>query len=163
MPHSGVTSSVRGEGKSTTTDLDYSMRETGEACLVIEADMRLPTSPRLGLNNAKGISNLLAGPCTGADVLEKSGLHRNLWVSQRAIFHRIPLELLGSEQRISLGAGASDFDDILLMPPVRRSGSAGFEAGQRHGSCESGRTTAGGASDEAVRRLRFADAKLLGF
>ena len=51
----GITSSVRGEGKSTTTlNLGYTLAETDKKVLIIEADMRLPTiSKRLGLQNAE--------------------------------------------------------------------------------------------------------------
>ena len=60
----GMTSSVRGEGKSTTTlNLAYSIAEAGKLVLVIEADMRMPTyTKRLHIQTKKGISNLLAGP-----------------------------------------------------------------------------------------------------
>src|SRR5699024_3023535 len=55
----GVTSSVRGEGKSTTTlNLAYSIAEAGKYVLVIECDMRLPTlAKRLGIDGGKGVSN----------------------------------------------------------------------------------------------------------
>ena len=58
----GMTSSVRGEGKSTTTlNLAYSIAEAGKLVLVIEADMRMPTyTKRLHIQTKKGISNLLA-------------------------------------------------------------------------------------------------------
>lgn len=165
----GVTSSVRGEGKSTTTmNLAYSIAETGKLVLVIEADMRLPTfSKRLGLNNAKGISNLLAGLCTGADVLQKSGLHRNLWVIPAGDIPPNPSELLGSEQmRITLEVLSKDFDYILLdLPPVTAVSDPLVVSKLVSGMVLVVRQNYSSRRflTEAVRQLRFADAKLLGF
>ena len=165
----GVTSSVRGEGKSTTTmNLAYSIAETGKLVLVIEADMRLPTfSKRLGLNNAKGISNLLAGLCTGADVLQKSWLHRNLWVIPAGDIPPNPSELLGSEQmRITLEVLSKDFDYILLdLPPVTAVSDPLVVSKLVSGMVLVVRQNYSSRRflTEAVRQLRFADAKLLGF
>ena len=46
----GITSALRGEGKSTTSvNLAYTIAQTGERVLMIEADMRLPNvAQRLG-------------------------------------------------------------------------------------------------------------------
>ena len=78
----GVTSSVRGEGKSTTTlNLAYSLAEAGQYVLVIECDMRLPTlAKRLGMDGVKGVSNLLAGLCNGSEVIKRTEIHQNLYV-----------------------------------------------------------------------------------
>lgn len=165
----GVTSSVRGEGKSTTTlNLAYSIAETGKLVLVIEADMRLPTfTKRLGLRNTKGISNLLAGLCTGAEVLQKSGLHRNLWVISAGDIPPNPSELLGSEQmRITLEVLSKDFDYILLdLPPVTAVSDPLVVSKQVSGMILVVRQNYSNRRllTEAVRQLRFADAKLLGF
>ena len=92
----GITSSMRGEGKSTTTlNLAYSIAEAGKLVLVIEADMRLPTyTKRLNIQTKKGISNLLAGQCTGADVLSRCELHKNMWVIPAGNIPPNPSELL---------------------------------------------------------------------
>lgn len=165
----GVTSSVRGEGKSTTTlNLAYSIAETGKLVLVIEADMRLPTlTKRLGLKSTKGISNLLAGQCTGADVLQKSGLHKNLWVIPAGDIPPNPSELLGSEQmRITTEVLCKDFDFILLdLPPVTAVSDPLVVSKLVHGMVLVVRQNYSNrrALAETVRQLRFADAKILGF
>ena len=71
----GMTSSVRGEGKSTTTlNLAYSIAEAGKLVLVIEADMRMPTyTKRLHMLNRDtmtkiqilGVRGDVAGTFTG--------------------------------------------------------------------------------------------------
>ena len=76
----GVTSSVRGEGKSTTTlNLAYSIAEAGQFVLVLECDMPLPTlAKRLGIDGSKGTANLLAGLCTGSEGCKRTRLHQTL-------------------------------------------------------------------------------------
>lgn len=58
----GVTSALQGEGKSTTSmNTAYTIAETGQRVLLIEADMRLPNVARcLGLRPNLGLSDLLA-------------------------------------------------------------------------------------------------------
>ena len=133
----GMTSSVRGEGKSTTTlNLAYSIAEAGKLVLVIEADMRMPTyTKRLHIQTKKGISNLLAGQCTGADVLSRCELHKN-------------------------------FDYILLdLPPVTAVSDPLVVSKLVNGmllvvrqNYATRRSVA-----ETVRQLHFAEAKILGF
>lgn len=165
----GVTSSTRGEGKSTTAlNLAYTIAETGKMVLVIEADMRLPTyTKRLRIDAQKGISNLLAGQCSGADVLHRSELHKNMWVIPAGDIPPNPSELLGSEQmRITLNVLSKDFDYILLdLPPVTAVSDPLVVSKLANGiilvvrqNYATRRMIA-----ETVRQLRFADAKILGF
>lgn len=165
----GVTSSVRGEGKSTTTlNLAYSIAEAGQYVLVIECDMRLPTlAKRLGLDGSKGISNLLVGTAKGSEVLQKSGLHPNLMVLPAGDIPPNPSELLGSQRmRVTMDVLKKDFDYILLdLPPVTAVSDplvvsslvAGMVLVVRQ-DYSNKRTLA-----ETVRQLRFVDAKILGF
>ena len=59
----GLTSALRGEGKSTTAiNLSYVLAEANKETLLIEADMRLPRIQRLlQFQETVGLSNVLAG------------------------------------------------------------------------------------------------------
>ena len=59
-PVVGVTSSVQGEGKSTTSiNLAYMLAEDGKRVCLIEGDMRAPTlRRRLKINNSIGLSHV---------------------------------------------------------------------------------------------------------
>ena len=76
----GITSALRGEGKSTTSvNLAYTIAQTGERVLMIEADMRLPNvAQRLALRPTLGLSDLLAGLCTREEAIQESGMLDNL-------------------------------------------------------------------------------------
>lgn len=165
----GVTSSVRGEGKSTTTlNLAYSIAEAGQYVLVIEADMRLPTmAKRLGIDGSKGISNLLVGMSKGSEVLQRTSLHPNLYVLPAGEIPPNPSELLGSERmKLTMDVLKRDFGYILLdLPPVTAVSDPLVASTLVDGmvlvvrqNYSSKRSLA-----ETVRQLRFVDAKILGF
>ncbi len=96
----GVTSAVRGEGKSTTSiNLAYTLAETGKRVLLVEADMRRPQlAHRLAIDAAPGLSNLLAGLCREKDVVQDVGLLENMKVITSGDVPPNPSELLGSER-----------------------------------------------------------------
>lgn len=165
----GVTSSVRGEGKSTTTlNLAYSLAEAGQYVLVIECDMRLPTlAKRLGMDGVKGVSNLLAGLCNGSEVIKRTEIHQNLYVLPAGEIPPNPSELLGSERmRVTLDILRKDFDIILLdLPPVNAVSDPLVASKLTDGMVLVVRQNYSSkrAIAEAVRQLIFVDAKILGF
>ena len=69
-PIIGVTSSMRGEGKSTTAvNLSYVLAEKGSNVLLIDADLRIPSiAKKLDIDNSPGLADLLRGK--GAQVSE---------------------------------------------------------------------------------------------
>lgn len=165
----GVTSALRGEGKSTTAvNIAYTMAQSGGKVLLLEADLRLPTvAKRLGVESKPGISNLLAGQCSGNDILQKSGLISNLWVATAGDIPPNPAELLGSQQMAVTIQAMSDVFDVMIidLPPVTAVSDAlivsklvdGMVVVVRQDYCDRG------ALDEVVRQLRFVDGKILGF
>ncbi len=118
----GVTSSVRGEGKSTTSiNLAYTFAQSGKKVLLIDGDMRLPTiASKLSLQRAPGLSNLLAGLNSERQCLQKSSQMENWFIIPSGDIPPNPSELLGSERMHALlDRYASVFDYIILdLPPV---------------------------------------------
>lgn len=165
----GVTSSLRGEGKSTTSaNLAYTMAETGSKVLLIEADMRLPVvAKRLKLAPAPGLSNLLAGQNNGNEVLQKSGLLPNLKVITAGAIPPNPAELLASNQmEVTLQVLSEYFDYIIVdLPPVTAVSDAvtiskyldGIAIAVRQDYVDKR------SLDETVRQLQFSGVKILGF
>lgn len=165
----GVTSALRGEGKSTTSiNVAYTMAQTGRKVLLIEADLRLSNiGKRLRIHTKPGLTNLMIGQCNGNEVLQKSGLNPNLWVITAGDTPPNPAELLGSNpMEVTLKAMADLFDFIVVdLPPITAVSDAlivsrlldGMILVVRQDYCD--KTSV----DEAVRQLRFADAKILGF
>lgn len=165
----GITSAVKGEGKSTTAiNVAYTMAQGGSKVLLLEADMRLPTlGKRLHVHQKPGLSDLLVGKCNGSEVLQKSGLLSNLWVTTAGDIPPNPAELLGSNpMAVTIKAMADLFDVIILdLPPVTAVSDAaiasklvnGIVVVVRQDFCDKS------SLDDAIRQLRFVDAKILGF
>ena len=118
----GVTSSIRGEGKSTTSvNLAYTLAQTGKRVLLIDGDMRLPTiAAKLELSGTPGLSNLMAGLNTERSCLRKSPYFDNWYILPSGDVPPNPAELLGSERMHALLDRYRDiFDYILIdLPPV---------------------------------------------
>lgn len=165
----GVTSSLSGEGKSTTAlNLAYMLAEAGRRALLVETDMRLPTiAGRLGLEGGQGLSNLLAGLCGVEDAVQPSGIHDDLLVVSSGDIPPNPSELLGSRQMgVAVEKLAGLFDFIVLdLPPVNEVADALVVSRITHGMLMVVRqdyaTRASVA--EAMRQLEYVGAKVLGF
>ncbi len=118
----GVTSSIRGEGKSTTSvNLAYTLAQTGKRVLLIDGDMRLPTiAQKMEMTATPGLSNLLAGLSAERNCLRKSNYFDNWYILPAGDIPPNPSELLGSERMHALLDRYKDvFDYILLdLPPV---------------------------------------------
>ena len=165
----GVTSSLKGEGKSTTSvNIAYTMAQTGGKVLLIEADMRLPTlAKRLHVKPKPGVSNLLVGQCSGNDVLQKTELISNLWVATAGDIPPNPSELLGSTNMKATIDAMKDFFNVIVvdLPPVSAVTDAalvsklvdGMILVVRQNYCDRG------VLEESIRQLRFVEAKILGF
>lgn len=165
----GVTSALKGEGKSTTSvNIAYTMAQSGQKVLLLETDLRLPTlAKRIRVRSKPGLSNLLVGQCSGNEILQKSGLLPNLWVATAGDIPPNPAELLGSKNMaMTLTALSEVFDVIIVdLPPVTAVTDAAIVSKLVHGMVVVVRQNycVRGAVDEVVRQLRFADAKILGF
>ncbi|MCW2794019.1 MAG: chromosome partitioning protein [Nocardioides sp.] len=92
-----VTSSVAAEGKSTlAANLAVALAETGERVLLVDADLRRPSlAGLLGLEGAVGLSNVLIGHVSVADVVQDWG-STGLQVITSGSVPPNPGDLLGS-------------------------------------------------------------------
>ena len=165
----GVTSAMKGEGKSTTSiNMAYTMAQNGGRVLLMEADLRLPTvAKRLGLKQKPGITNLLVWQVPGNDILQRTNLISNLWVAAAGDIPPNPAELLGSaNMKTTIQTMADAFDVIIVdLPPITAVTDAvlvskivdGMVVVVRQNYCDRD------SLEEVVRQLRFADAKILGF
>ena len=165
----GVTSACLGEGKSTTAlNLALMLAEAGESVLVVEADMRLPIiAKELNLKPAPGLSNLLAGLCTGDEAIQSSELHERLQILPSGDLPPNPSELLGSRQMgHSLEMLTQRYDFILLdLPPVTEVADALVISKLVDGMIMVVRQdyTSRRAISAAMSQLRFVQAHILGF
>ena len=118
----GVTSALRGDGKSTTAlNLAYTTAEAGKRVLLLEGDLRLPNmAKRLTLKKLPGLSNLLANMATLEDAVQPSGLLKTLDVIVAGDVPPNPSELLGSERMAGLLQELSAAYDYIVfdLPPV---------------------------------------------
>lgn len=164
-----VTSSLPSEGKSTTSvNVACSIAETGKRVLLVEGDMRLPTmAKRLNVPKTPGLSNLLAGLCSGNEIIHRSGLIDGLDVVTAGDIPPNPSELLGSERMAKVVEALSKGYDYIIfdMPPISSVSDAlvvsnlidGMVVVVRRDYCDQ-QTLA-----ETVRQLEFHNVKVLGF
>lgn len=165
----GVTSSVRGEGKSTISlNLAYALAEAGKRVLLMELDMRLPTvAKRLNIAAKPGLSNLLVGLNKASDVLQHSGVHSNFYAITSGDIPPNPSELLGSdEMKTTIELMKKNFDFVILdLPPINAVSDALIISKLTNGMVMVVRQDYNGKAElnEAMRQLKIADAKVLGF
>lgn len=165
----GITSSVRGEGKSTTSmNLAYTLSQNNKRVLLLEMDLRLPNIARcLNISPTPGLSNLLAGLNRGSEVVQRSGLHPNLSVIVAGDIPPNPSELLGSEQmRITLEWLSKSFDFIICdLPPITAVADALIVSKLVYGMVVAVRCNYSSRRDlaDSMRQLELANARILGF
>lgn len=115
-----VTSSLPGEGKSTTTaNLALTLAAAGSRVALVEADLRRPkVAEYLGLEGAVGLTDVLIGTTTLDDVLQPWGGEGKLQVLACGTIPPNPSELLGSDRmRRVLTQLSTRFDHVLVDAP----------------------------------------------
>ena len=114
-----VTSSLPGEGKSTTaTNLAIAMAEAGKSVVLVEADLRRPMiSKYLGVESSAGLTSVLTGAASLDEMLQPWGDH-GLYVLASGQLPPNPSELLGSEAMTQLIQHLEDvFDAVIIDAP----------------------------------------------
>lgn len=116
-----ITSSVPGEGKSTTAaNLAITLAETGAKVALVGGDLRLPKlAEYMGIEGAVGLTDVLIGRAELADVMQKWG-RAQLYVLPAGRVPPNPSELLGSRSMAKLLETLTDTFDYVLVdaPPV---------------------------------------------
>ena len=121
-PVIGVTSSIRGEGKSTTAvNLSYVLAENGKKVLLIDGDLRIPSiAKKMGIESTPGLTNLLMRFESRQLVSFQSSILENWYIIPAGNIPPNPSELLGSAKMEKLLEILSEeFDYIIIdLPPV---------------------------------------------
>lgn len=162
-----VTSSRPAEGKSTTSfALAQNFARGGKRVLLVDGDLRNPSMHRLvGVDNEKGMSNLLSGSANLDDVVHKTGIDNLSFVSCGPLPPN-PAELWGGDRiRSFLDEALTRFDHVIIDgPPILGFADAPILAATVGGTLfvlESKGTRRGQARG-AMRRLKMGSARLLG-
>ncbi|MBO5213242.1 MAG: CpsD/CapB family tyrosine-protein kinase [Clostridia bacterium] len=120
-PIIGVTSSMRGEGKSTTAiNLSYVLAERGSKVLLIDGDLRIPSiAKNMHVESSPGLTDLLMGK--GANLSDfQSSILKNWYIIPSGNIPPNPSELLGSRRMSTVLSELQEaFDYIIVdLPPV---------------------------------------------
>ena len=167
-PVIGVTSSLRGESKSTTAiNLSYVLAERGSRVLLIDGDLRLPSiAKKLDMENEVGLTELLMG--NGASMKDfRSDILKNWFILPSGKIPPNPSELLGSQRMAKVLEELREiFDYIVIdLPPVNIVSDAisisNFISGMivvvREEYCEKKELA------HCVRQLKLSNVNILGF
>ena len=121
-PVIGVTSSGRGDGKSTTSvNLAYVLAADKKRVLLIDCDLRLPSlAKKMGIHGNPGLTNLLVSFDLSDLEQFRSNVLENWYILPSGVLPPNPSELLGSQKMQKLLKLLSEqFDYIILdLPPV---------------------------------------------
>lgn len=121
-PVIGVTSSMRGEGKSTTAiNLSYVLAERGSKVLLIDGDLRIPSlAKKMGTAASPGLTNFLMNKEEYQLHIFKSEILDNWYIMPSGDIPPNPSELIGSKRMESaLQFLRREFDYIIIdLPPV---------------------------------------------
>ena len=119
-----VTSSVAGEGKSTTSlSLAIHFAQASKKVLLIDADLRNPSlHQELNMDNGFGLTNYLAGNVKPVDIAKSAPIENleNLFVVTAGTLPPNPAELLSTPKMMTfLSLAAKKFDQVIVDgPPV---------------------------------------------
>lgn len=167
-PVIGVTSSMRGEGKSTTSiNLAYVLAESGKRVLLIDGDLRLPSvAKKLKIRKSEGLTDLLMTPSMEY-IRQFDFQHYNNWyIVTSGDLPPNPSELLASSRMGKLLANLREIFDYIIvdLPPVNLVSDAiaiskyvsGMVLVIREGNTEKAEL------DSCVRQLRLSNVNVLG-
>lgn len=162
-----ITSSVPGEGKSTTVaNLAAAIAKTGTKVLVIDADLRRPAvAAMLGFDRTVGLTSVLTGTVALENAIQ-NWCGSTLDVLASGTLPPNPSELLGSQRMRALIAHATERYQVILIdtPPVLAVSDAAAVVSNAHGAvivCKFKSTTRAQV-EQAVRGLQQVGASVIG-
>ena len=167
-PVIGITSSIRGEGKSTTAiNLSYVLAEKGSRVLLVDGDLRIPSiAKKLGIESSIGLSSLLKGSSSQSLSFE-SYLLDNWFVLPAGDIPPNPSELLGSTRMKSVLDKLKDMFDYIIIdtPPVNIVSDAVALSGLIDGMIVVVREeyTEKKELESCFRQLKLTNVKILGY
>jgi capsular exopolysaccharide synthesis family protein len=168
-PVIGVTSSMRGEGKSTTAvNLSYVLAENGSKVLLIDGDLRIPSiAKKMDIPSTPGLTDMLMEKGELALDGFRSSTLDNWYIMPSGNIPPNPSELLGSERMAQvIEELKQDYDYIIMdLPPVTAVSDAMAVSKILDGVIM---VVRGGVSDqhmleEALRQLDMVNVRIIGF
>ena len=121
-PVIGVTSSMRGEGKSTTAvNLSYVLAEKGRKVLLIDGDLRIPSvAKKMGIPASPGLTDVLMVRGDYDLATFKSSILDTWYILPAGDIPPNPSELLGSRRMDATLTRLREFFDYIIidLPPV---------------------------------------------
>lgn len=121
-PVIGVTSAMRGEGKSTTSvNLSYVLAERGSKVLLLDGDLRIPSvAKKMDIPSSPGLTDMLMKKNTVPLENYQTSLLSNWYIMPSGDIPPNPSELLGSKRmEATLNSLREHFDYIVVdLPPV---------------------------------------------
>lgn len=116
-----ISSPLPAEGKSVTcANLAIALAQTSAKVMLIDGDLRRPTQHKLfGVDNTKGLSNMLAGFESVADSVKRN-VYNNLDLVTAGALPPNPSELLGSKNMEMFIKKMEEYYDYILIdsPPI---------------------------------------------
>ncbi len=120
-PIVGVTSSIKGEGKSTTAiNLSYVLAEKGNRVLLIDGDLRIPSlAKKLDIASTPGLTDFLMGNSVDIESF-RTAIADNWYVLPAGNIPPNPSELLGSSRMEAVLNNFKEMFDFIIvdLPPV---------------------------------------------
>lgn len=162
-----ITSARPAEGKSTTAyAIALSLARVGRRVLLVDGDLRNPSMHRVvGVENERGMSNLLSGSADVGSVLQRTSLENLLFIPCGPLPPN-PAELWGGDRlRQILAEARNSFDHVVIDgPPVLGFADSPLLAAAVGGVVfvVESRGTRRGQARGALRRLKVGHANLLG-